>query len=81
MLVKHKNNIIDIPKDEGEPSEEYNKRVIFILKNMNSDSRYSFDDLIELSQIYKFKETLCCSYDKKIESIIEGLVDNLYIKL
>lgn len=81
MLVKHKNNIINIPKDEGEPTAEYNKRVIFIMKNMNSDSRYSFDDLIELSHIYKFKETLCCSYDEKTESIIQELVDNLYIKL
>lgn len=81
MLVKHKNNIIDIPKDEGEPSEEYNKRVIFIIKNMHNDSRYSFDDLVELSHIYKFKETLCCSYDEKTESVIRELVDNLYIKL
>lgn len=81
MLVKHKNNIIDIPKDEGEPSAEYNKRVIFIIKNMNNDSRYSFDDLVELSHIYKFKETLRCSYDEKTESIIGELVDNLYIKL
>ena len=81
MLVKYKNNIIDIPKDEGEPLEEYNKRVIFIIKNMNNTSKYSFDDLIELSYIYKFKETLCCSYDDKTELIIEKLVDNLYVKL
>tara|TARA_B110000037_G_scaffold86172_1_gene102198 strand:- start:618 stop:860 length:243 start_codon:yes stop_codon:yes gene_type:complete len=80
MLVKHKNIIIDIPKDEDEPSEEYNKRVIFIIKNI-SESRYSFDDLIELSHIYKFKETLCCSYDEKTESVIKELGDNLYIKL
>jgi len=80
MLIKHKNNIIDIPKDEDEPSEEYNRRVIFIIKNMDIDSRYSFDDLIELSYIYKFKETLCCFYDEKTELIIKQLVDNLYIK-
>ena len=82
MFVKHKNNIIDIPKDEGEPVEEYNKRVIFILKNMNNDTlKYSFKDLMELSYIYKFKETLCCSYDEKTELVIKKLVDNLYLKL
>lgn len=80
MLVKHKNIIIDIPKDKDEPSEEYNKRVIFIIKNIG-ESKYSFDDLIELSHIYKFKETLCCSYDEKTESVIKELVYNLYIKL
>lgn len=81
MLVKHKNNIIDIPKETSEPLEEYNKRVVFILKNMNNTMKYSFEDLIELSYIYKFKETLECSYEEKIENILGNLVNNLYIKL
>ena len=81
MLVKHKNIILDIPKDDNEPSEEYNKRVIFILKNMFVKTDYSFNDLLELSYIYKFKETTGCSYEDKIENIIKELSENLYLKL
>ena len=77
MFVKHNNIIINIDKYFNESNEEYNKRVIFILKNI--ESQYTLEDLINLSHIFKNKEVLKCSYPENLENIISQLSKNLYI--
>jgi hypothetical protein len=79
MLVKHNTIVIDINKDVNENIENFNKRSIFIVKNLNSG--YSIEDIIDLSFIYNNKQTLQVVYDEKIEQVIEKLQQNMYIKL
>lgn len=77
MYVKHNNILINISTSNNESDEEYNKRIIFILKNIHSE--YSIEDLVDLSHIFKNKEILKCIYPEKLDNIIKKLSENLYI--
>mgnify|MGYP006154449655 CR=1 FL=1 len=79
MLVKHNNVVIDIQRAVDENIETFNNRSIFIVKNLNSG--YPIEDITELSYIYNFKQTLQCVYEEKIETVIEVLTRNMFIKL
>jgi hypothetical protein len=77
MLVIHNNIIIEIEKELDENIEEFNKRKIFIIKNL--DSGYKLKDVIDLSHIYKNKMLLCCVYEEYIEDLIKLLQVNVFI--
>jgi len=79
MLVKHNNVIMEIERESDENNIEFNKRTLFILKNL--ESNHSLQDIVDMSYIYSYKETLGCVYEKKIENLMRELTNNIFIKI
>lgn len=84
MFIKFRNKVIDIKRETDETDRGFNKRAIFILKNLFADEKVtevSDDDLISLSHVYKWKDTLQCTYPDHIEAKVTELQKNMYLDL
>lgn len=80
MYFKYLNNIIDIPTTDDESKIELHIRLPFILKNYNT-SKFTIEDVLNLSFVYKNMKLLKCRYTSEIEDIIHNMSTNVFLKL